>query len=245
MEDTEQAQVEEVRAKTKLRKRSWKFAVTLILLKGIAMSYVIIAASFLIHGYSLLAFEHITKKADKIYTSMLEALPKSIIPRQAQIAARLPYTLDEAIKRVAREQRVPEVALAAMVEQESSNNAFPTSKIEEKTYLRLKKAMPDADNDRIENLARAHGPAHVMGITALEICGMEYIELYDNYKGLTCAARYLRMQIDKTSAPSIEEKLWQAFRRYNGEGAAAEKHADRVYALMRKKMTGSLSKELS
>jgi hypothetical protein len=105
--------------------------------------------------------------------------------------------------------------------------------------------MPETPEEKIQELAKSHGPAHVMGITALEFCDLEVAELYDNYKNLTCAAKYLRMQIDKTKAPSIEERLWQAFKAYNGTGAAADKHADRVYALMKKKMTGSLSKELS
>lgn len=244
--DTIQAQdIEKSRAKTKSRKRSWKFRVALVLLKGVAMISLVVAVSFFIHGQSLIIADYVTKKADQIYVSTLESLPKSLIPKESVFATRLPLSLSEAIKRVAREQRVPEVALAAIVEQESSNGQFLTSQLETATYRRLLKSMPETPEEKIQELARSHGPAHVMGITALEFCDLQVAELYDNYKNLTCAAKYLRMQIDKNTAPSIEERLWQAFKGYNGTGAAAEKHADRVYALMKKKMTGSLSKELS
>lgn len=244
MEDI-QAQVNNSRAKTKSRKRSWKLKAAFILLKGIAMLSLIVAGSFFIHAQSIRVAEYATTKADQIYVSAIESLPKSLIPKESNIAARLPLSLADAIKRVAREQRVPEVALSAMVEQESSNGEFLTSQLEVATYRRLLKSMPNTPEEQIQELAKSHGPAHVMGITALEFCDLQVAELYDNYKSLTCAAKYLRMQIDKTKGPSIEDRLWQAFRGYNGQGPAAGKHADRVYALMKKKMNGSLTKELS
>lgn len=233
------------RAKTKSKGLNWKFKVAFILLKGIAMISLVVAISFVIHAQSIRLAEYVTKKADQIYVSTLDSLPKSLIPKESTFAARLPLSLAEAIKRVAREQKVPEVALAAMVEQESSNGEFLTSQLETATYRRLLKTMPDTPEEKIQELSKSHGPAHVMGITALEFCDLQVAELYDNYKNLTCAAKYLRMQIDKVKTPNIEDRLWQAFKKYNGEGPAAEKHADRVYALMKKKMTSSLSKELS
>ncbi len=245
MEHEQAQKKEEVGRKTKFKKLNWKFKVGLMILKGVAMLSLIIYASFVIHTQSLRFATYVATEADKAYVSVLESLPASLIPKESNVIAKLPMTLEEAIRRAAREQRVPEMALAAMVEQESSNGEFLTSGLEERTYLRLKKTMPNTPDERLRQLARSHGPAHVMGITALEICDMEYIDLYDNYKGLTCAAKYLRIQLDKSKGKSIEDRLWQAFKGYNGTGEKAELHADRVFALMKKKMVGSLAKEIS
>lgn len=244
--EQEQAQLKkENRAKTKSRERNWKLSIALILLKGIAMISLIVYVSFVIHSQSIRLASYALHKADKAYVHVLQSLPPSLIPKESNLAIKLPLTLAEAIRRVAKEQRVPEVALAAMVEQESSNGEFLTSGLEERTYLRLKKSMPDVPDERLRQLARSHGPAHVMGITALEICDMDYLELYDNYKGLTCAAKYLKIQLDKNKHKAIEDRLWQAFKAYNGTGEKAEIHADKVFALMKKKMVGSLDKEIS
>lgn len=228
-------------------KRSIKRSLANSVLKIGGRVFFILAASFVIHTSTLKLADIAVDRFKAGYAAIFELLPtpgaKSAV--KSESGTRVSLTLEEAIDRVAREQRVPAVALAAMVEQESSNGLKLTSPVEQATYNRLLKSMPDIDDELRKKLAQSHGPAHVMGITALEICDMQWRELYDNYKGLTCAAKYLRIQIDKSSDPKIENRLWQAFRRYNGKGPAAEVHADRVFALMQKKIGNSLNKELS
>lgn len=222
----------------------WKLRLCLFLIKTLFMISVIILSSFLIHRASLDVAEVVVKKADSFYTATLEQLPKSLVPPEFTITSKFTYTIEEAIQKVSAEQRVPASALAAMIEQESSNGKFLTSGLEEKTYNRIKKSHSQLPDAELRQLARSHGIAHVMGITALEVCEMSYLDLYDNYKGLTCAAKYLRIQLDKNKGVPIKEKLWRAFKQYNGTGIAAEVHADKVYALMEKNMMANLSKEL-
>lgn len=225
------------------RKLPLKYRVLLVILGALMLAVSSVVVSFIIHAQTLIFVDYAKERYAHFYGVVMEKLPKPESLKSA--TSRRSYTLEEAILRVAREQRVPAVALAAMVEQESSNGEFLTSKVEMPTYNRLLKSMPQIDDDLRINLARSHGPAHVMGITALQVCDMNYKDLYDNYKGLTCAAKYLRIQMDRAKGKNVQEKLWQAFKGYNGTGPRAELHANKVYALMQKKMVVGLVKELS
>lgn len=222
--------------------QTWKARLLVYLIKRGLMIATIIAISFLIHDGSRVIAQHAIRKADAVYVSVLKELPDSLLPSNKYILAK---TLPEIIDQVAKEQKVPAVALAAMVEQESSNGLFLTSQVEERTYQRLVKSHAHLPNEEIKQLARSHGVAHIMGITAMEFCNLHYSELYDNYKNLTCASKYLKMQLDKNKTQPIENRLWIAFKNYNGTGEAAEKHADRVYALMKQKLIDSLATEVS
>jgi hypothetical protein len=78
--------------------------------------------------------------------------------------------IKELITAVAREQRVPVVALEAIVDQESSGGAR-LYRFESNKYDQLKKSVRDSE-DEIRMLASSHGPAHVMGFNAKRLCGV-------------------------------------------------------------------------
>jgi uncharacterized protein YecT (DUF1311 family) len=131
--------------------------------------------------------------------------------------------LERIIDEAAKEFSLPPVAIKATIMQESAGKYF--YRFEPHVFNRLKE--PHEQERRM--LASSHGYMHILGTTAQAECGLKWHELYDTELNIACGAKYLAKQYHKHSkVKDKSERLWLAFRDYNGTGDAAARHADKV-----------------
>lgn len=160
--------------------------------------------------------------------SMVRAVTRVEIVKEYVHAEAVP--LDKLIEKVSTEVGVHNVALRAIVEQESSG-AKRLYRFEERKYAELKRNPQFAklSDDEVRMLASSHGSAHVMGFNAGPLCQMAWSDLYDPYLGLKCGARILRSNMNRhNTVKDPSRRLWLAFRDYNGSGVDAENYADKI-----------------
>jgi uncharacterized protein YecT (DUF1311 family) len=131
--------------------------------------------------------------------------------------------LERIIDEAAKEFSLPPVAIKATIMQESAGKYF--YRFEPHEFNRLKE--PHEQERRM--LASSHGYMHILGTTAKAECGLKWHELYDPELNIACGAKYLAKQYNKHSKiKDKSQRLWLAFRDYNGMGTAAASHADKV-----------------
>lgn len=175
------------------------------------------------------------------YASFLKAVTRTETIREYVHPAEVP--LAELITTIAHEQRVPVVALQAVVDQESSGGA-KLYRFEPSKYEQLKGKIRDSE-DEIRMLASSHGPAHVMGFNAKKLCAVTWDKLYDPYTGITCGARILRQNLDRyKDEHDTSLRLFFAFRDYNGSGDDAKQYATEVMARVGKLLYGQMKTEM-
>jgi uncharacterized protein YecT (DUF1311 family) len=131
--------------------------------------------------------------------------------------------MERIIQEASEEFKLPPIAIKATIMQESGGKHF--YRFEPHIFNKLKE--PHEQERRM--LASSHGYMHIMGTTAKAECGLKWHELYDPELNITCGAKYLAKQYNKHSKiKDKSQRLWLAFRDYNGMGAAAANHADKV-----------------
>lgn len=179
-----------------------------------ATAQAIYAYSDIGKGYALAAYEGVSGRIEQI-TAIIN--PKD-------------PTLPEIISTISKKYQIPEVALKAMVLQESTDgkNLY---RFEEGKFQALKthKDYKKMSSDELRMMASSHGVAHVMGFTAREVCGVHWSQLYNQIQGLDCGAKVLKLKLDKYSREPVPSKrLMYALRDYNGSGTQAENYAKSI-----------------
>lgn len=155
-------------------------------------------------------------------------------------------SVSQLIPKVARDLKVPVVALQAVIDQESSG-AKRLYRFEERKFIELKRRADFAKlpDDEIRMLASSHGAAHVMGFNAQTRCNVSWDKLYDPLTGIECGAKILRENLDRyTKVKDPSERLWFALRDYNGSGTDAEAYADKVMSRVGALLFNKLGEEL-
>lgn len=220
-------------------KPSWKVWILWNLTKLSAYAFMVVCIGFGVQTVGLKALDWGTHR----YNDVVRSLTKVEIIREVAPIKAIP--LPQLVKQVSAEQGVPWVAMQAIADQESSGGKalfnFEPKKYQELS-VKLKGKITD---DEIRAMASSHGIAHVMGFNAEPQCGIHWSKLYDEYEGLTCGAKMLRKAIDRVgSVKDVGQKLWLAFKSYNGAGEAAENYANEVSARVMKLLFKQLNQEL-
>ncbi len=175
------------------------------------------------------------------YASFIGSITRVEVVKEYIRPASVP--LDQVIPTVARDFKVPVVALRAVIDQESSGGEY-LYRFEPDKYADLKAKSRLSDSE-VRMLASSHGPAHVMGFNAMPRCGIHWSKLYDSLLGVECGARILRENLNRhAKVKSPSERLALALRDYNGSGPAAEAYSQKVMARVGALLFGQLQEEL-
>ena len=191
--------------------------------------------------YVTLGTQIATSRVEAAYDSFLKAVTRTETVREFVRPEAVP--IKELITAVAREQRVPVVALEAIVDQESSGGKRLYN-FEPRKYEELRGRVRD-NEDEIRMLASSHGPAHVMGFNAKTRCGVTWDRLYDTYTGINYGAKILRQNLDRyKDERDTSMRLYFAFRDYNGSGEDAKQYATEVMARVGKLLYSQIKTEM-
>lgn len=177
-------------------------------------------------------------KAYQVKELAFEALPKKEVPQKS-------LSLDEAIHRASKNYDVDILILKVISEKESANgNMRSLYRFEPNLYGRLRgdKAFKYLSDSEVRMLASSHGAFHILGLTAEQQCQLHFSKLYNVEIAANCAAKIVKNIDDKVSEKSTSTRLREIFRRYNGQGPAAENYASdamgRLAALLYQKARG-------
>lgn len=168
-----------------------------------------------------IAFEFTVAKALGVRDAVYEALPK-------QEVARRPLGLEESIEVAARDFKVDPLILKVIVEKESTNgNVRALYRFEPGLYSRLRgeKSYRTLSDSEVRMLASSHGAFHILGLTAERECQLHFSRLYDVETSAKCAAKIVRNIDNQVSEKATSMRLKEIFKRYNGQGPAAEDYA--------------------
>lgn len=219
-------------------KPSWKLWLLWQASKLGAIALLVTCVSFGVQIVALKGLEWGTER----YNDAKRALTRVEVIREVAPIKAVP--LPELIKQVSKEQNVPVVALQAIVDQESSGGKHLYN-FEPSKFAELEKKSGKKGTDEMRMVASSHGVAHVMGFNAESLCGIHWSKLYDEYEGLTCGAKILRKNIDRVSGEKdVGQRLWLAFKSYNGAGEMAENYANEVSSRVMKLLMKQLNQEL-
>ena len=160
-------------------------------------------------------------KAYQVKEMAINALPKREVPKR-------PLGLDEAIREASNSYGVDPLILRVISEKESSSGD-PRSlyRFEPGLYSRLRsdKAFKGLSYSEVRMLASSHGAFHVLGLTAEQQCQIHFSKLYNTEIAANCAAKIIRNIDNKVSERSVSIRLKEIFKRYNGQGQAADNYA--------------------
>jgi len=204
-------------------RRSIKLRIGLFSLKLIAVG---ILAVMLSNGLTTLG-QLAATKYQAIRAQVMTQLTKTEVIREFVRPEERP--LPELIDQVAKELKIPAIALQAVVDKESAGGKA-LYRFEPEVFNR-RQSIDRGSEDERRMLASSHGVGHVMGFNAKPRCGVEWSKLYDTYTGLHCGATILRQNLDRykdVKDPAARLKL--AFRDYNGSGDMAERYANDAMA---------------
>lgn len=161
------------------------------------------------------AFSETSKLVQKFHDTLIKTQIVEKIVAPSEIPIR------ELVQRSCDKYNLHPVILETVIMQESNYNLEQVYKFEPETFASRAKA--DAKYSDAERRMRAssHGITQVMGFNAQAICGVHWSKLYDPAVAIDCAAKIMRMNLEKA------KNLRDAFRMYNGSGDAAEVYANR------------------
>lgn len=198
------------------RDASIKFFIAKHFLKiSLIICLLIIGSHFIVEAYQSVK----TKFEDyKIY--LVESLTRTQIIKEYVKAENLP-TLD-LINVISREFKIKPIILRIVVILESFDDVNQQYRFEPAVYA--SRANIDRKYSEQERRMRAssHGITHIMGYRAEE-CGLHWSELYDKRKALMCTALIMNKNLENARGKTKSEKLYQAFKMYNGSDAYAVK----------------------
>lgn len=222
----------------KMKVRGWKtslfFLTTRALIKLCVATLIISFVSHCVIKTEDLVETYITN----IYQ---ETLDKLTITKTIKIPSHeLP--LEDIINRVAKTRKIPSIVLQTIIAKESGAGTH-LYRFEPDVYNRLRTTSKLSD-DETKMLASSHGAMQVMGFNAETRCGVHWSKLYDEFTGIDCGAKILREELDKAPGKNAGERLWQAFKRYNGSGPRAENYADEALASLGKLFISQLKNEM-
>jgi uncharacterized protein YecT (DUF1311 family) len=191
------------------------------LFKWVLFFMLVLTSTVLVSHSVVAAFTIGKEKSLSLYDQMMSSLIEiKEIERFVPVGQK---PLERIIDEAAKEFSLPPVAIKATIMQESAGKYF--YRFEPHVFNRLKE--PHEQERRM--LASSHGYMHILGTTAQAECGLKWHELYDTELNIACGAKYLAKQYHKHSkVKDKSERLWMAFRDYNGTGDAAARHADKV-----------------
>lgn len=190
--------------------------------------FIVICSATIYAAFMVVSFTgYVKEKVLDLYAEGIRKVTKVEVVREYVSTSEVPMTT--LLSKVAREHKIPEVALKALYMQESAGGAF-LYRFEPEVYGRLKQKLKEDDNE-VRMLASSHGALQVMGFNAENECGVHWSKLYDSMVGLECGAKILKNKLEKhEKEKDVSKKVWLAMRDYNGAGEAAERHADKVMA---------------
>lgn len=168
-----------------------------------------------------IAFQFTVAKALGVRDVVYEVLPKKEV-------AKRPAGLEESIQLASKEHGVDPLILKVIVDKESANGHMRALyRFEPGLYSRLRaeKSYRTLSDSEVRMLASSHGAFHILGLTAERECQLHFSRLYDVEVSAKCAAKIVRSIDSAVSEKATSIRLKEIFRRYNGQGPAAEDYA--------------------
>lgn len=160
-------------------------------------------------------------KIESAKAAAVDLLPKKEVPQQ-------PKPLMVIIDIAARTNNVDPLILQVIVEKESNNgDTRSLYRFEPDLFSRLRgqSQYRNLSDSEVRMLASSHGAFHILGLTAERECGLHFSKLYNNEIAAHCAAKIVRRIDDNVQAKATSERLKEIFKRYNGQGKAADMYA--------------------
>lgn len=206
--------------------KSLKWRASALLLKATLIISILVVGSYYINQFRILGLQ----KWERAYSELSLAITKTKVVREYVKLDEA--SIDELVHKSAKEHRVPEIALKAIIFQESAGGSDKwLYRFEPTVYEdRSEKDSKYSDDER-RMRSSSHGITQVMGYNAEPRCGVHWSKLYQPATAIDCGARILAQELK--SHDRIEdsaEKLREAFRSYNGKGTRAERYADKAMA---------------
>jgi hypothetical protein len=185
-----------------------------------------------------IALDFTTAKAAEAKELLLDTLPKKEVPRN-------PLGLSESIAAASKAHGVDPLILKVIADKESTSGDMRSLyRFEPSLYARLRaeknyRALSDSE---VRMLASSHGTFHILGLTAERECQLHFSKLYSVEVSANCAAKIVRNIDERVSEKSATHRLKEIFKRYNGQGQAAENYANdamgRLAAILYQKTRG-------
>lgn len=192
-----------------------------------------------------------------LITRGLDALLSFSVAKAAQVkriisnhmpkreVAKKPLGVEQAILFAAKVYEIDPLILKVISDKESSGgNSRSLYRFEPGLYGRIKgtKAYRDLSDSEIRMLASSHGVFHILGITAESECNLHFSALYNVETSAMCAAKIVKNIEQTVKTTHASQKLREIFKRYNGQGEAAEAYANdamgRLAAILYQKLNG-------
>lgn len=167
------------------------------------------------------AYEFTAVKASQVKAIVINTLPKKEVPQRT-------LNLDEAIDKASKAHSVNPLILRVITEKESSNGDMRSLyRFEPTLYARLRadRAFRSLSDSEVRMLASSHGAFHILGLTAEQQCKLHFSSLYNTEVAANCAAKIIKNIDDRVSEKSTSTRLREIFKRYNGQGEAADNYA--------------------
>ncbi|MBX9584732.1 MAG: hypothetical protein K2X87_30885 [Gemmataceae bacterium] len=208
------------------RRRPWKAAAALLLVKTTAVA----AACVAVGRGAEWAWTEAVARVEVARAAVVDRLTVTRVVteyREPDAA-----TLAQVIRRVAAERGVDPLVLAVIAEKESAGGAalyrFEPGKFEQ---LRGSKRYKGKSTDELRMIASSHGPFHVMGYSAEAYCGLPWHRMYDTLSAARCAGEIVaRLYADTDHVKDPSARVRAVFKGYNGAGEDAERYADDAMA---------------
>lgn len=207
---------------------------------GIALAKLVIglAICVLITKGLDVACEFTLAKASQVQSAVLDKLPKREVQKE-------PLDVQQAILFAAKTHGVDPLILKVISEKESAGgNPRSLYRFEPGLYSRVKetKSYRDLSDSEVRMLASSHGVFHILGITAERECNLHFSALYNVETSALCAARIVKGIDRNLQTTHTSQRLREIFKRYNGQGQAAEAYANdamgRLAAILYQKING-------
>lgn len=207
---------------------------------GLLLGRVVIGLAIctLVSRAAQISLQFTIAKAADLRAVIYGALPKQEVERQ-------PLALEEAIEIAARQYKVDPLILRVISEKESTGgNMRALYRFEPNLFSRLRSEATyrSLSDSEVRMLASSHGVFHILGITAERECQIHFSRLYDVEISAKCAAKIIRNIDSRVTDKSASTRLREIFKRYNGQGRAADEYASdamgRLAALLYQRLNG-------
>lgn len=192
-----------------------KFCLKHLVLILIVVSLLVVASHLVVDFYS-----DTKKQVQELKIAFIEQLTRTQVIKEFVKAEDVPTA--DLIMLIAKEFNIKQIILEVIIVMESKDDINQLYRFEPAQFA--KRSWLDRKHTDAEKRMRSssHGITHIMGYRAEE-CGLHWSELYDKRKALMCTALIMNKNLENARGKTKSERLYQAFKMYNGSDAYAIK----------------------
>lgn len=226
----ENTQIAHLKVRSFWGRAAWRaFLVSVFVLSAVVASHFVLLGAEFVKVFGL-----------QLYDRTIRALTRVEIVRELVQVEQLPP--EQLIGKYAKDLRVPKIIGLILLDKESGGGS-QVYRFEPKVFERIKGRKGVSESES-RMLASSHGVLQVMGFNAQPRCGIHWSKLYGP-EGVFCGLKIMRENLTQHKAvKDIGQRVWLAFRDYNGSGPDAERYADHAMTIAGRIMLQQWEKEL-